>query len=866
MPDQLYCTVVIRNAAPLVFCLSLLAAVCAAAQERPPLTGDADYNNGLAALADELPGVAATRLETALAKRRNDDPARATIQLRLLEAYVRSGNIEKALPLLDLPALADDPTTLFWNACAHVILGHYFEASETFALLSEAADPTLRYTANLNRARLLAGLGEREEALALLQGMNGIADPDARDEATLLRASILLDTGTPDEAADLLAPLAPKSPSHRKQQSYLLARLALSRGKHEEASERFLALVEAPEHLPQTLHFGSILGHADSLAALGREDDAVAFLLSRIEKNTRSKQFEQFFDRLVRWSAESETRSELLQTRLVAWSEPGANQGNPLLRGFEDPVAIALAGNWNADAQTSDLSIYALFHHALFLARKNDPEAVIRAQRLLNRLRLEAPTHPLALDSLLESALLHLGDKHKGDALACLEALESLADPGNLKAEAAELAARIRYSEGDYPEAAAAFSRARVHLTNDSKRFTAINQGLAQLMSGADAGFGQLLESLDDEEAAESLQLERAILLASKRDASAKELLGAFLRSHPDHIRSAEARLALAELSLFTDSRDLSMALSQLDSIDPAGLSDRSALRYLLARLKLGELTGTWDDGIAAATNYLRTRDTPEKPAVLLKLGEAFFINGNYNEARIQFGQVLKIEEAGRHHEVARFYAAKAGLRVGTEEARQSALELLHRVGSDNGPLAVEARLQLARTHLDASQPEAALKELSPVLTEDTDRASRIDALLLAAEAHLAIGKSSHIDECLAIYDELLAREDLSYALSNRVHFLKGLALEKLGDPARAMDTYYRVINGENRPKDAPITEWKFFYDCGFRALSLLEEDKRWRPALQVARILADTNANRAEEAHERAEDIQLKHMIWEKE
>ena len=67
-------------------------------------------------------------------------------------------------------------------------------------------------------------------------------------------------------------------------------------------------------------------------------------------------------------------------------------------------------------------------------------------------------------------------------------------------------------------------------------------------------------------------------------------------------------------------------------------------------------------------------------------------------------------------------------------------------------------------------------------------------------------------------------------------------------------------------PKNAPITEWKYFYYCGFRALTLLKEGKRWRSALSVARILGDTDGYRAGDARRIAKDIQLRHLIWEDE
>jgi hypothetical protein len=109
----------------------------------------------------------------------------------------------------------------------------------------------------------------------------------------------------------------------------------------------------------------------------------------------------------------------------------------------------------------------------------------------------------------------------------------------------------------------------------------------------------------------------------------------------------------------------------------------------------------------------------------------------------------------------------------------------------------------------------------------------------------------------------LLERDDLTYSLSNRIHFLKGLTLEQLRQPGAALESYYRVINGRNLKEGESISEWKWYYDCGFSALRLLEEGKRWRSAFGIAKTLAESGGPRAQEAAQRAEKLQLDHMIW---
>ena len=104
-----------------------------------------------------------------------------------------------------------------------------------------------------------------------------------------------------------------------------------------------------------------------------------------------------------------------------------------------------------------------------------------------------------------------------------------------------------------------AFSRVRSSLQVDDNHFTAINHGLSLLQAGKDQEFDNLLGSVTDGDASQALTLERALVLASKRDLKAAPLLDHFLRQYPDAKRTVEARLAFVEISLVVDLPDLSM-------------------------------------------------------------------------------------------------------------------------------------------------------------------------------------------------------------------------------------------------------------------------------------------------------------------
>lgn len=850
----------------LIFCtiwIALIPAGMVSGQEVIPLAEDPVYRDGLEALGNELPDLAAGYFEEVLKARKDDDPGLPELRIRLVEALVRSGRLEDALPLLELPDLAEDPRANFWKARAQLSLGHYFEAATTFEKLAGAKDAELRRLATLTRARLLASLGEPAEALPLLDALAKDDEaPETVAEAKLLQASLHLDASDFEAAALLLADAAPTSPTLQKQKQYLEARLALGRHDWSAAASLFRALTEDPRHLSKQLLLGCVLGHADALVGLDKKDEADAYLIAFLDEHRDTELLEPFFARIIPWPTEDSKLDKALEEKLRAWSAPPGAPGDSELRSLGNPVASTLANE--LDPRPSALSTFALYHLALHLANENNPESVFTAGMLLARLRFENPSHPLALASLLETGRLHLGNQRPAAALAAIETLEELANPGPLKAEAADLAARIRFADGDYAKAAEAFTRAGKNFQGNGGVLTTINQGLCLLMSGQENEFSELFNALDSDEAMSALELERALLKASKRDPEARPLLDAFLHKHPSHQRTAEARLAVAELAVGMDPLDLSMALAQLDSVDP-GMHPRAiALRHLLVRLKLGELTGDWEDAIAEATEYLRTHDAPEETALLLKLGEAFYLNGNYNQARMRFQQAAEPERGETHREVALFFAAKSAMRVGTANARADGIELLQEVSAQNGPLAAEARLQLGRAYIDIGENEKALDELEPLLAPDAKSSSKIEALMLAADAHRAIGGEAHLSQCMEIYDGLLVDPETPYALNNQVHRLKGHTLELLNQPGEALEAYYRVITMKNLPAGEPVTEWKWFYDCGFSALRLLEESKRWRSAYRVAIILQEAGGYRWKEAADHAKSLQLEHHIWD--
>ncbi|NIP96197.1 MAG: hypothetical protein GWO24_23285, partial [Akkermansiaceae bacterium] len=62
------------------------------------------------------------------------------------------------------------------------------------------------------------------------------------------------------------------------------------------------------------------------------------------------------------------------------------------------------------------------------------------------------------------------------------------------------------------------------------------------------------------------------------------------------------------------------------------------ALRHLLTRLRLAQLTGNWPPAISHVNRFLSSPETGDlDPTIRLKLAEAYYMNGDLNKARIEF-------------------------------------------------------------------------------------------------------------------------------------------------------------------------------------------------------------------------------------
>ena len=795
------------------------------------------------------------------------DPAgRSEVAIRLAESWLRDGKTTESLELLDQSFAASHPEAPFWKGQALAALGRINEALELLVPLLLNQDFRWRIETALTIRNLQLALGKPEEALATLKSLKLGDQGAAANTLTLAELEILLELGRTAEARQSLSQLRELLPTEKIRASFLEGRLLLADGQATEAAAVFRKLVDQPQAQSPQMHHQAALGLADALIAAGDRSGAIAHLLDFIRTHPDSTCLSDLFERLRDAMPDTISVTDPLLEALSQWITPPEFAATGLIADVDSSAATA----WPSAAAHDELTAHALYTRAFALKRGATPEAAHEARRLLTRLRLEFPEHPLASRALFDLARMAHAEGRHAAASDMLTALRESSSSSSLRGEAAFLEAMNAYRDGDASHAAKLFEEAAVSLDGKDAKSARFNAAILHLIQNdgpqpAPAGDG------GDPELAADLELERALTL--EKPADKRAAIEEFLLKHPDHPRVAEARLAAAEAGLAGSPPDFSFARAQLETLaaDPDKSAALSAPRVALLRLRIADLSG--DSAAAMATARGILEQHPEDPAAAeasLVLGRQLFQTGSYNEARMVLEKLAASDGDDARAEAAWLLAARSAALIPASQSQQEALVLFEKVIASQGPLSALARLEKARLMIDMNRlAEAAAFLREWIGTLDPADPLHLPAGLLLGEAVYGQG-GTHADsltEALEVYDGLLAGVTPESAVFNRLQYLRGRTLEQIpdaNDPSRkrekeAFTAYYSVLEIDTAP-----AEWHYFELCGFRALALLEKARRWPAAVACARKIASFKGPRAEEAEARASQLQLKHMIWE--
>jgi len=816
-----------------------------------------DYRLGLDALAGRLWEVAEARFTSALETPDLQPATRQRLLLRLAEARIRGGRAPLALPLLDEPVLAEHPERPFWTAQALAGSGRLAEAARLIE--AEALDPEapFRREAMLTRARLLRAIGDLDGSLAALDQLLEVA-PDS-DRARQLRASILLDRNQP-----LAALTALEEAGEGPQSELLRARARLATGDFESAAEGFAALVASPEGQTLDNYHAATLGLARARLALGDASAAADGLIAFIQQNPTSPRLDEAFGLLLECLPEQAPPNDPILTRLRAWIPPPQRPAPGPVRRRD-----GINGAWPREPTEADpLAPEAMFHLALGLRRNPSPDTELDARRLLTRLRLEYPRHPLVPRALLEAGRWHLENDRRDRAAAHFDAITRLGGESNadLRAQALTLEGSARFQSGDFEQAAAVFDQAASLLEGDQREAALLNAATALLADGDLAAFDQLANTPRTPALSAQLELERALFLTSQRDPDALPALREFLRRHPEHPRLDEARLHAALAALDSMPPDLEFAAAQLARIEDAARATLPAATLALAEMRLAEARGDWAAAAARAARFLDANpDHPRRNLFRYEHGRALFHNQDYNAARIELQTLAREAPEAPQTPAALLLSARAAAEGATPQSQAESLELFDRLIAEESPFADVARLEKADILIRLSRLDEAISVLEPwfdSMQSDSPLLLSVGLLLGDAIFAQAQGDPIVLQRALDVYDRLLEALPEDDPNRPRVVYHKGLTLERFGDREdEALVAYMDVIQ---RIGDQPRGDWKAIELCGFSALRLLEQRENWPAAKRLAERIAALEGPRAEEAAGRARELGINHMIWD--
>jgi tetratricopeptide (TPR) repeat protein len=857
-----------------VIVLPPLFALAAAAAPKPAAIPA--YKDGLDAMAGSLWEVAATRFEAALATPELDEGGRRAILLRLAETRIRSGDAEAALKVLAEPVLETDPALAFWKAQAFAASGRFAAALALLDAKAVAPGAPHRIEALFTRATLQQVLGDPTGALEALEILAKEKNAATVFRAKMNIATILLDQDKADEALTALPPPNAKMGAGQVARSEILrARAQLGKGENQAAIGIFSALLEKSED-PAYRRFRpeAAAGLAKAQLAANDREAATDDLLAFIEQEPDATRFGEVFPILLRCLPDPVTTDDLILTRLREWSPlpPLSVPPAGIIGGSGTPSSSASTAVWPAASPApNELATQALFHLAIGLRREGSADSKTTARRLLARLRIEYPGHPLADRALLEMIRWDLEDNRKDQAEAALAVLGGSEVDPSLRAGASVAAASSAFAAGDFALASKELDKAAALLDGEAGRGATLNAAVTRLAAGDLPGFESLASSRGkDPRIADDLALERALFLTANRDPGALMALDRFILDHPRHPRLAEARLAAAHAALDAAPPDLAFAKAQLEGIPLEQAAGLPRADLAMARIRLAAREKRWSDAAALAENFLKAHPAdPGANAVRFELGNAYFENKDYNKARLALGEVAKNQPDSVQAAPAMFLAGRASTLIGTSEAQEESLAIFDKLIAMDGALADVARLEKARVQITLKRLDVAAADLQPWFHAMKKEAPlRVTTGLLLGDAlyNSAGSDTAKLERALALYEELLDGLPPESPRRFEIDYRRGLVIEQLPRTSetshKALDVYYSVLQAAAK---SPPADWQWVDKCGLRARALLETLQDWEGAIGVAQKHALLGSPGSKEAAARASELKQKYFIWEK-
>ena len=788
----------------------------------------AEMAQATAPLSGGVPEVAVTRLQALLNKNLPEQEWRAVAE-KLAEAQVTANEPEDTLVLLTDARLRDLPWAKFWRAQALASLHRWSDALPLYDGLSNDNSP-FQKAAALGAGDALRALGRRQEAL---EKFILIAhDKEWGTRAQLRAAELYIELGNAPEARRFLEQLQPVFVAERRERRVLRGRLELISHRPERAIGMFEAILKRPEGTPHPVLLAALFGIAEAHLQLKTPETGDDVLERFIDRNYTDADLPLIFAKL----------DELYR----AEHKPSRNELEKWVRRPEQPRRT-----------------FARWYLARLEIRAGHRE---RARQLLTDLRETEIKSPAIAPALLEFAEFEIEDRRFDEAIAILDDARFLRPDPTLLTRIDFLSAQAHYLAKQFDTATAGFEQiaqrdsrwAKAALFNASSGWLQVGNHVRFI-----ADYNQLEKQGGDEQSRADLQLEEGLMQAAKGDKKAASSLQRFIRDFPKNPRVSEAWVGLAELAFHSSPPRLDEARKDLDHAVESTPTAAAAERANYLRIWVEEAGGGDDSKvIELAKRFLEQHGQSQfAREVRMKLAELYYRRQDFANAQTQFEIIAQQNDPLA--EKALFFAAESAMSSMSEHTLDRALVLFDEVVQKKGAMRWAARNEQAVIERKLGKPKDALALYDEVLKSDAGASEKREALCGKGDIFFEAGATdpSNYQRAIEAYDQLAADKEGSIHWRNQALFKKGLCLEKKGDRAGALATFYKILEDESRPGERRELFW--YYKAGFNAARLLEEDSKWESAVTIYDKLVAAGGSRSEEAKARLNNIRLEHFLW---
>jgi tetratricopeptide (TPR) repeat protein len=254
---------------------------------------------------------------------------------------------------------------------------------------------------------------------------------------------------------------------------------------------------------------------------------------------------------------------------------------------------------------------------------------------------------------------------------------------------------------------------------------------------------------------------------------------------------------------------------------------------------------------------------------VQMKVAETYYQQENFAKARTEFELLAQDYPASPFADSALYFAGLCASALGSAEGIDAAIGLWDELAQRGGPLAFMAQVQQALATRRKGDHLTALK-LSDTLLASKDILPDQRRSLVYEKAELLATMGQQIParrvEAVQLLQAFLKDTELPFLWRCRASVLLATILREQRHRDEALEICTDVVaigTQITSPPNNPA-EYLWFYQAGFMAIELLEESKQWEAAARMAERISRTAGNRAKEAEKRANELRLKHYLWD--